>query len=148
MRRPAVITAIAFGVVVFLTISLLLARGLSGAGVERAQTLEVLEAQARGDAEGVLRRLGACRAVPACVTVTRERVGRLKRPGDVEILSFEPSTRLTVTRQTGTARVAWRAGTGPPVVQCVRVRRDGPLAGGKVELLAVSAPIDAQGICA
>jgi hypothetical protein len=148
MRRPAVITAIAFGVVVFLTISLLLARGLTGAGVERSRTLEVLEAQARGDAEGVLRRLSACRAVPACVTVTRERVRRLQRPGDVEILSFEPSARLTVTRRTGSARVAWRAGTGAPVVQCVRVRRDGPLAGGKVELLAISAPIDPQGNCA
>lgn len=148
MRRPAVITAIAFGVVVFLTISLLLARGLSGAGVERARTLEVLEAQARGDADGVLRRLAACRAVPACVTVTRERVARLKRRGDVEILSFEPSARLTVTQQTASARVAWRAGTGAPVVQCVRVRRDGALAGAKVELLAVSAPIDRQGNCA
>src|SRR3712207_394261 len=141
MRRPAVVTAIAFGVVVFLTVSLLLARGLTGAGVERARTLEVLEAQARGDAAAVLERLPACRREPACVSVTRTRVERLKRSGAVKILSFEPSARLTVTRQVGSARVAWRVGDELPVVQCVRVRRDGPLQGGRVELLAISAPI-------
>jgi hypothetical protein len=32
-------------------------------------------------------------------------------------------------------------------VQCVRVRRDGPLTGGEVELLSISAPIDRQGSC-
>ncbi len=147
MRRPAVITAIAFGVVLFLTISLLLARGLSGAGVERARTLEILEAQARGDAAAVLAGLPACRAVPACVTATRRRVARLRAPGEVEILSFEPSSRLTVTRQLGSARVAWRAGEALPVVQCVRVRREGALQGGKVELLALSAPIAREGAC-
>ena len=148
MRRPAVVTAILFGTVVFLTISLLLARGLSGAGVERSRTLDVLEAQARGDAAAVLARLAACRRVPACADTTRRRVRGLARPGEVEILSFQPSTRLTVTRQTGSARVAWRIGEGRPIVQCVRVRRDGALQGGRVELLAISAPIDPQGSCA
>src|SRR5688572_30571588 len=114
MRRPAVVTAIVFGAVVFLTISLLLARGLSGAGVERARTIEVLEAQARGDARAVLARLPACRRVPACVTGAERRVRRLAGPGEVEVLSFQPSSRLTVTRQTGSARVAWRVGEGPP----------------------------------
>src|SRR3712207_8438433 len=51
------------------------------------------------------------------------RVRRLRRPGDVEILAFQPSSRLTVTRATASARVAWRAGEGSPVVQCVRVDR-------------------------
>ena len=147
MRRPAVVTAIAFGAVVFLTISLLLARGLSGAGVERAKTLEVLEAQARGDDDAVLARLPACRREPACVTVTRARVRRLRRSGDVEILAFQPSARLTVTRAAASARVAWRVGDGLPIVQCVRVRREGPLQGGKVELLAISAPLPRQSSC-
>src|SRR4051812_2253843 len=129
MRRPAVITAIVFGAVVFLTISFVLTRGLSGAGIERSETLAVLEAQARGDAAAVLARLPACRRVPACVSSTRERVRRLRRPGKVQILSFEPSVRLTLGRRTGSARVAWRAGTALPVVQCVRVRREGPLQG-------------------
>jgi hypothetical protein len=43
--------------------------------------------------------------------------------------------------------VAWRAGTGLPVVQCVRVRRDGPLTGGGVELLALSDPIALDASC-
>jgi hypothetical protein len=32
-------------------------------------------------------------------------------------------------------------------VQCVRVRREGPLTGGGVELLAVSDPIALDGAC-
>ena len=48
---------------------------------------------------------------------------------------------MPVTNGVGTGRVAWRAGDGGPVVQCVRVRRDGPLSGAGVELLAISAPI-------
>jgi len=147
MRRPAVVTAIAFGAVVFLTISLVLARGLSGAGAERSQTLEILRAQARGDADAVLARLAACRRVAACAAVTRRRVARLRAPGDVDILSFQPSARLTVGTRTGSARVAWRIGDGGPIVQCVRVRREGPLQGGGVDLLSISAPIALQGTC-
>jgi hypothetical protein len=65
----------------------------------------------------------------------------------VQILNFQPSTRLSLTRRTGTARVAWRAGKSLPVVQCVRVRRDGPLTGATVELLALSDPIALDGGC-
>ena len=64
----------------------------------------------------------------------------------MQILTYTPSARLALTRQTGTGRVAWRAGDGLPVVQCVRVRRDGPLTGGGVELLSVSAPIRGDGV--
>ena len=68
-----------------------------------------------------------------------------RRPGEVEILTYAPSTRLSLTRRTGSARVAWRAGESLPVVQCVRVRRDGPLTGGGVELLAISRADRARG---
>jgi hypothetical protein len=139
--------AIGFVVFVFLGISFLLARGLTGAGDERAKVLELLEAQARGDADAVLGDLPACRAEPACAQVTRERVARLRRPGRVEILTYTPSVRIALTRRTGTGRVAWRAGAGMPVVQCVRVRREGPLTGGGVELLAISAPIGGEESC-
>ena len=71
----------------------------------------------------------------------------LRRRGAVQILSYQPSTRLALTRKLGTARVAWRAGDELPVVQCVRVRREGPLTGGTVELLSVSAPIAGDGSC-
>ena len=143
-RRPAVLIAAGFGVFVFLGISFLLARGLSGSSTERGR---VLEAQARGDADAVLAQLPACRAEPACARVTRDQVARLARPGEVEILNYEPSARLSLTRQTGTGRVAWRAGRELPVVQCVRVRRDGPLTGSAVRLLALSKPIDPEGSC-
>jgi hypothetical protein len=147
LRRPGVLTALVFGAFVFLGIALLLTRGLTGAGAERARVLDVLSAQARGDADGVLDRLPACRREPACEATTRDRVRELRRAGEVEILSFEPSTRFTLGRRVGTARVAWRVGGAMPLVQCVRIRREGPLSGGRVELLSISAPIATEGSC-
>jgi hypothetical protein len=147
-RRTRVALAVAFAVFVFLGLSALLARGLSGTGAERAAVVALLRAQARGDAAGMLARLPACRREPACAQTTRERVARLRRDGRVEILTYTPSARLALTRKVGTGRVAWRAGDGLPVVQCVRVRREGPLTGGAVELLSVSAPIESEGGCA
>ncbi len=145
--RPAVLLAAGFAVFVFLGISFLLARGLSGAGAERAKVLDVLEAQARGDSRAVLARLDACRREPACVTVTEQRTQRIRAGGAIQILNFQPSVQFSLTRQTGWARVAWRAGKQLPVVQCVRVRRDGPLTGGGVELLAISDPIGLEASC-
>ena len=149
MRRPrtAVLIVAAFGLFVFLGLTFLLTRGLSASGTERSKVLDVLEAQARGDSDAVLAQLPVCRAEPACVRVTRARVARLERPGEVEILNYEPSARLSLTRRTGTGRVAWRAGGSLPVVQCVRVRRDGPLTGGGVTLLALSDPIGLESGC-
>ncbi len=147
MRRPAVLIVLAFGLFVFLGLSFLLARGLSGSGTERAKVLDVLEAQARGDSRAVLAQLPACRAEPACAQLVRARVAELRAPGRVEILSYTPSARLALTRKSGTGRVAWRTGDDLPVVQCVRVRREGPLTGGRVELLAVSDPIARDGAC-
>src|ERR687893_273051 len=147
MRRPAVLIVAGFALFVFLGLSFLLARGLSGSSAERGKVLDVLEAQARGDARAVLAQLPACAAEPACARVTEARVARLRRPGTVEILQYEPSTRLSLTRRTGTGRVAWRAGDTLPVVQCVRVRREGPLTGAGVALLALSDPIALDGAC-
>jgi hypothetical protein len=146
-RRPGLITAIVFGGFVFLGISFLLARGLSGAGAERGAVLDVLRAQARGDARGVLGELDSCRRLPACVESTRERVRRLRRSGDVEILTYRPSVQVALTRQTGTGRVAWRAGGSLPVVQCVRVTREGPLTGGEAKLISISDPIPSTAGC-
>jgi hypothetical protein len=146
-RRPALLIAAGFAAFFFLGLSLLLARGLSGSSAERGDVLEVLEAQAAGDADAVLARLPACRAEPACAQVTRDRVAKLKRPGQVQILNYEPSTRLSLTRRVGTGRVAWRAGDSLPVVQCVRVRREGPLTGGGVQLLALSNPFGLESAC-
>jgi hypothetical protein len=147
MRRPAVLIAVGFGVFVFLGLSFLLARGLTASSTERGKVLTLLEAQARGDADAVLADLPACAAQPACVANSRSTTEELRRPGEVEILTYAPSTRLSLTRRTGSARVAWRAGESLPVVQCVRVRRDGPLTGGGVQLLAISRPIGLEAPC-
>ena len=147
MRRARVLIPIAFALFVFVGLSFLLARGLAGSGTERSKVLALLRAQAAGDADGVLDRLPACNREPACADATRDRVTELRRDGAVQILNYQPSARLALTRKLGTARVAWRAGTSLPVVQCVRVRREGPLTGGAVELLSLSAPIDGEAGC-
>lgn len=146
-RRAAVLTAVAVLVAGFILASVVLARGLSGAGVEREMVAELVRAQARGDSEAALSRLPACRREPACAMLVRRRVEELQRPGAVQILAFEPSVRLTPTAHTGMARVAWRAGTGDPVVQCVPARRAGLLSGNGVELLSISAPIPTTSSC-
>jgi hypothetical protein len=147
LRRVTIVTAVVFGLFVFLGISFLLARALTGEGAERARVSEVLRAQARGDADAVLEKLPACSREPACARVTRERVAQLERPGKVQILNYRPSVRVTMTRRSGTGRVAWRAGTSLPVVQCVKVLREGPLTGGGVKLLAISKPIGLEASC-
>jgi hypothetical protein len=147
VRRVTLVTAVVFGLFVFLGISFLLARALTGQAAERSRVVDVLEAQARGDASAVLRQLPACAREPACARVTRERVAQLQRPGKVQILNFRPSVRVTMTRRAGTARVAWRAGGSLPVVQCVKALREGPLTGGGVELLAISKPIGLDSSC-
>jgi hypothetical protein len=147
MRRGRTLILIGFAAFLFLGFSALLARALTGAGDERSQVLELLEAQAAGDAAGVLAELPGCRAEPACAEVTRRRVAELRSPGPVEILNYTPSVQVALTRRTGVGRVAWRAGDAQPVVQCVRVRRDGPLTGADVELLSISAPIGNEESC-
>ena len=146
-RRPAVLTAIALLAVGFLGASVVLARGLSGAGVERERVRALLAAQAAGDARAVLDALPRCRREPACAELVARRTSSLARPGEVQILAFTPSVRLTPTLHTGVARVAWRAGTGRPVVQCVTARRAGLLSGNGVELVAISAPIPNTASC-
>jgi hypothetical protein len=142
-----VLILLAFGAFFFLGISALLARALSATGAERAKALDVARAEARGDVTAVLELTPACARDKACTAATRAFAGKLKRPGKVQILNYQPSVQLALTRQVGTGRVAWRAGTSLPVVQCVRVRRDGPLTGGDVELLSISAPIGGEAGC-
>ncbi len=139
--------AIGFGVVGFLIASFLLARGLSGASVERARVADVVRAQAQGHSEQVIAALPACRREPACVSLTRARTRELARRGRLEILAYEPSVRITPTVHTGTGRVAWRVAPGRPVVQCVGVRRSGIVAAPEIELLSLSDPIPAAASC-
>jgi hypothetical protein len=142
-----VLLAIVFAIFVFLGISLLLARTLSATGSERSRVQAMVEAEARGDAGRVLALEPACAAQPACAATARAFVARLKRPGDVEILQYQPSVNVTLVDTIGTGRVAWRAGKGLPVVQCVRVERKGPLSSDGVRILSISAPIPSESAC-
>jgi hypothetical protein len=147
LRRTRILIVAGFGVFVFLGISAMLARALSATGTERARVLEVVRAEARGDARAVVARMPACAREPACVAATTAVVAELRRPGDIQILQYRPAAQMPVTNGIGTGRVAWRAGDGDPVVQCVRVRREGPLSGAGVELLSISAPIGNEASC-
>jgi len=148
VRRTRVLIIVGLGVFFFLGISVLLARSLSATATERSRVLDIVEAQARGDAKAVLDKTPACARQPACVAATEAFVAKLRRPGAISILQYRPSIQLPLTRAVATGRVAWRAGAeGFPVVQCVRVRRDGPVTGATVELLSISAPIGREASC-
>lgn len=148
MQRRTKVTAIVFGTFTFIAISLLLARALVGTGGERALVVDILQAQARGDAEAVLEEMPRCARDPTCARVTTERTEKLTREGEVEILNYDPSTQAALTNQTGSARVAWRTNDGGlPVVQCVVIARMGPLSGGGVEALSISNPIGLEADC-
>lgn len=138
---------VAFLAFVFLGLVFLIARGLSGAGAERSAVTSLVQAEARGDNAAVLASLPACAKVPACANQVRQRAASLKRSGDVQILAYDPSVQVALEQLTGTGRVAWRAGSSLPVVQCVVAKRDGPLDGAGVELLSISAPIGRQSAC-
>ena len=143
-RLPLIVAA----VVVFLAISFELARWLSTESTERDKVHKLLEAEARGDAPGMLAQLHGC-GTAAC-RATAERAARaLKRRGAVKIVNYESGTSYALGSATGATRVAWTSlEQGLVVVQCVTVRRGGSaLAGRSVTLLRISAPIDRQGSC-
>ena len=112
-RRPAFWLVATFVAFLFLGLSFLLARGLTGSSTERGKVLALIEAQARGDADAVLADLPACRAEAACAETTRRTTEELARPGEVEILTYAPSagSRSPAAR----ARRGWR---GAPASRC------------------------------
>jgi hypothetical protein len=144
-RRLAVVAA----AVAFLLVTLLVARWLTTEGRERDAVTDLLHAQARGDAEAMLRWLDGCRADARCVATVRADARRLRRPGRLEILSYDSATAYALGGSTGPTRVAWRVvGRGLPVVQCVEVSRGGTvLAGRSVTLRRLSAPIGRESPC-
>lgn len=147
-RRRAALIAI--GVLLFLAISALLARFLSTENVERSDDLALLQAQARGDVNGMLDKLGGCRERPSCVATVRANASnpRLRRAGAVKILQLSSPTAYSLTGASGKTRLAWTVLGKLPVVQCVDVRRTGnALTGIDIELLSLSAPIDNEADC-
>ena len=143
-RLPLIIAA----VVVFLAISVELARWLSTESTERDKVHRLLEAEARGDAAAMLAQLHGCDSA-GCRAVVQRSARALRRPGAVKIVNYDSGTSYALGRATGETRVAWTSlEQGLVVVQCVTVRRGGSaLAGRSVTLLRISAPIDRQGSC-
>jgi hypothetical protein len=136
--------------VLFVIISGLLARFLSVENTERDADLALIQAQARGDARGMIDRIAGCRTSPACLRSVAANVAnpRLRRAGGVEILQLTSATAYSLTGSSGKTRLAWTVIGQLPVVQCVGVRRTGnPLSGINVTLTSLSAPIPNEADC-
>jgi hypothetical protein len=137
-------------VVVFLTISGMLARFFSVENVERDDALSLVQAEARGNVAGMLEQLSGCHASPSCVANVKANASnpRLRRAGAVKILQLDAKTAYSLFGATGKTRLAWTVIGKPPVVQCVDVRRTGNFFTGiHVTLVELSAPIANEGIC-
>ena len=149
MSRRALIPLVAAGVFAFAAIAFLLARYLNTEGQERGAVFALLQAQARGDAGAMLKRLDGCARDPRCAAATRANARRLKRPGEVKILAYDSETAYALGSKRGPTRVAWTViDRGLPVVQCVDVERAGTLLAGRaIRLRRLSPPIDRQGSC-
>jgi hypothetical protein len=149
-RRIKRIALICLGVAIFLAISGLLARWFTVENLERDDDLELVQAEARGDAAAMIEKLSGCRASASCQASVRRLLAnpRLHRRGDVKILNLESPTAYSFTGATGKTRFAWTVIGTLPVVQCIDVRRSGSfLAGVNVSLLAISPPIPNEGYC-
>jgi hypothetical protein len=130
----AVFLVAAFGVARFLTLE----------NRERDQIFDLVRAEARGDAPGVLAQLHGCDA--ACAAAVRSMTARLRAPagdGGVKIARLDSGTAYSLGTKAGWSRVVWVADVhARPVVQCVLVRRSGnPLTGRSIRLQRLSAPL-------
>ena len=149
-RRRLLRVLLCLGVIVVLGVSALLARFLSAENAERNDIVLLLQAQARGDIQGMLDQISGCRRSPLCVAAVKANASnpRVRRAGAVKLLQLESPTASSLGASTGMTRVAWTVIGTLPVVQCVEVRRTGNfLTGIHVRLLGLSAPIAGEGVC-
>jgi hypothetical protein len=146
--RARRIALIVIAVIVFLAISGLLARAFSVPNAEQGAVTDLISAEARGDAAAMIAAIHGCAASPACRAGVERDIARLRRPGAVQVASFNPSAGFTLAGSTGVARIAWTAGGSLPVVQCVEVRRTGDLLSGqRIQLLVLSPQINGGANC-
>jgi hypothetical protein len=148
VRRSYLFALIALGVIVFLVVSALLARAFSIGGAEQSAITSLVQAEARGDAAGVVARITSCGTSAACRARAVADAGALRRQGAVSIIKLDASAGFSLGSTLGTARVVWRAANSLPIVQCVRVRRAGNLLSGlRIELLQISRRIPSDKDC-
>lgn len=148
MRRLYLLLT-ALGVIVFLGISVLLARAFNADGAERDAITALVRAEAAGTPVAVIAGIHGCAADAACRARAGTLAGSLRRTGKVVILALDTSTSFSLTSSTGTARVAWDTSAEKlPVVQCVRVHRAGNVVSGiDVQLLRLSVRIKSDADC-
>lgn len=149
-RRIKRIALIALAVVLFIAISGLLARFLTVENLERDEDLELVQAEAKGNAAAMIDKLSGCNTRPSCVA-SMKRVAanpRVHRRGAVKILDLESQTAYSFSGATGKTRLAWAVIGTLPIVQCIEVRRTGNfLEGIKISLIGLSAPIPNEADC-
>jgi hypothetical protein len=137
---------IAIAVVAVLAISAVVARWLNNDTVERGKVVDLLRAQAKGDAEKMLT-LVEC-PDDACKRVIRANARRLRARGEVKIALYQSQTAHALRSRTKPTRVVWLTPGRLTTVQCVLVRRKGDVfAGTSVSLLRLSAPIGRESSC-
>ncbi len=143
MKRALLIAA---AVIAVLAISALVARWLNNDTAERAKVVELLRAQAKGDAATMLRIVHCPDA--ACEQLIRENARKQRGRGELKIALYQSQTAHALTSRTKPTRVVWFTPDRLTTVQCVLVRRSGNLiAGGSITLLRLSAPIDRESSC-
>lgn len=145
-RRAWIIVA----ALLFLVVSVELARYLSASGNERGAVIRLLEAQGAGDVDEVLRRLDGCAEDPPCVQQVRDNVARLKAKGRPKILLLQSGSAYRLKSTTGLTRVVWADldDNGPTYVQCVLVRKQWSLVdGATVSLRAIGPRIGNEASC-
>ena len=147
-RRPLRTAALLAAVLAFVGLSAAVARVLAANGAERTAVTDLIRAQARGDAAMMLRQLEGCRARGACRARVRANALRLRRPGSVEVVRLDLSSRFAWGGRRGVARIVWRTAGSLPVVQCVGVRRGGnPVDGLTVALESISPRLAGEASC-
>lgn len=147
-RRRLYLVGIVLALLVFLAISAVLARVFSIDGTEQTAITLLVKDEAAGNQSAMIGRIKGCDTNAACRARVATDAAKLRRSGTVSILQLQPSAGFSLTSTVGTARVAWRAGSTLPVVQCVRVRRGGDaLTGFQVEILWLSRRIASDSNC-
>jgi hypothetical protein len=140
VRRPLVLVPL---IALFVVVAFGLARFLTQENDERDRLETLVTREARGDTAGVLALLRACDA--QCEAKVRAFVPRVAGagPGNPKIVRLDSDTAYSLGTSEGWSRVVWvRTPEARPVVQCVRVRREGgPFAGRTITLLRVTAPL-------
>jgi hypothetical protein len=137
-------------VVLFLLVSIELARYLSASGTERNAVYELLQAQSAGDTEAMLERLDGCEANPRCVAQVRRNAARLDSGGRPKILLLQSGAAYKLKTTTGLSRVAWTAldVQSPTYVQCITVRKSWSVVhGARVSLRAIGPRIGSEAPC-